>query len=169
MTVCPPEDTSTNLNYDLVNAEDDILDKDVRDELAKTAADWLEDVHFRDVMDDLDSLKEENKFKNWYLGYTKVELPYKRHPIGNRNIFEYLYTIRTTAVSGLIKTPFFGQNFTEDNFMKNLDVNLYVRLNENFTNIGSNITMVVDIELDTKETGGGDDHVQIYRGNSYNY
>ena len=159
MTVCPPEDTSTNLNPDLVNVENDALDNDTRDDLVEMAADWLEDLHFRDVMDDLRMMKEENRFSNWYHGYTKVELPYKRHLIGT-NVWQPMYNIETTALASSVASPLFNQDFT-GGFRPYLEASCDIHLPDD---MGANITMVVDIELDTKDTAGGDEYVRIFRG-----
>ena len=95
MTVCPPADTSTNLNNGLVNIGKDSLDKDARDGLVKLSAEMMEDdedVDFGKVLDEIKSMKEKNVWKNWYLVYSAILLPYSD--------FGRKYDIFTTATSG---------------------------------------------------------------------
>ena len=100
MTVCPPEGTKTNLNMDLLNAEKVTLDEDTRVELRHLSVEWLDDHEVGMIIDDLRSTKEENLWRNWYQGYSTLELPYILSTSNAKN-----YRIYTTAVPGGIIHP----------------------------------------------------------------
>ena len=76
LSVCPPADTSTNLNDALMKAENETLDKDTKDLLIKLSAEIMEDVEYSKVIAEQTSLKEENSFKNLYFGQTELVLPH---------------------------------------------------------------------------------------------
>ena len=152
VSVCPPAETSTNLNKDLVNADNVTLDKAVRENLAKLAAEWVEDNEAADIFEELKSLKVENHWRNWYLGYTEAKLPYTEY--GAR-----YYKIHTTVVPGYISSPLFGQTFTEETFHQKMVTDLYIYLHGNIT---GNLSMVMMVEMDTKGSFGGSDVLQRY-------
>ena len=152
VSICPPADTSTNLNKDLVNAENVTLDKEVRGNLVKLAAKWIEDNEAAEIFEELESLKIENHWRNWYLGYTEVRLPYTDY--GART-----HKIHTTAVPGSLSSPLFGQVFTEESFHQKMTTELFIYLPGNIT---GNLSMVTMIEIDTKESFGGTDLIRRY-------
>ena len=102
LTVCPPKNTFTDLNYDLMLAENVTLTDETKNELFEYAV-ALIDEHF--YMDPWDKMHEENRFHNWYTGFTSMY-----HEPGSEGNF-YRYTISTSASSGLITTQYFGENY----------------------------------------------------------
>ena len=62
VTVCPPRNTFTDLNYDLKLAENKELTDAKRDELYKFA---IENAEENSYMDALNQLHEENQFYKW--------------------------------------------------------------------------------------------------------
>ena len=103
LTVCPPKNTFTDLNYDLMLAENVTLTDETKNELFEYAV-ALIDEHF--YMDPWDKMHEENRFHNWYTGFTSMY----HEPGLNEGTF-YRYTISTSATSGLITTQYFGENY----------------------------------------------------------
>ena len=51
VNVCPPEDTFTTMNYDLVMADNATLDKDVRDDLVRLSTEWVQDQEFMEMVE----------------------------------------------------------------------------------------------------------------------
>ena len=76
VTVCPPKNTYTNLNYDLLMLKDMALNNDSRNELTQYAVGLIQDHVYNDIMTNISLLEEENRYYNWYMGYTKIKLPY---------------------------------------------------------------------------------------------
>ena len=77
VTVCPPKDTYTSLNYDLMRMDNVTLDNDTRKELLDYFYWDLHNPYFKDVLKSSSKFKEKNRYQNWYLGITQLELPYK--------------------------------------------------------------------------------------------
>lgn len=94
ITVCPPKQTFTNLNYDLEKLTNLTLDNQTREELAETVAGWIQDEEFhRNVFfTEEENFLEANKHRNWYLGFTDLSLAFTY----NR---KHMYKLKTTATS----------------------------------------------------------------------
>ena len=63
----------TNLNYDIENVGNLTVDEQKRNELNMFILEELHDPYFESMMKDFSSFQEENRFYNWYHGYTKIE------------------------------------------------------------------------------------------------
>ena len=68
VTVCPPKNTFTDLNYDLKQAENSTLTKEMRDIMFNFALVLIED-----QMKNM-HLMEDERFFNLYHGYTKTRI-----------------------------------------------------------------------------------------------
>ena len=66
VTVCPPANKFTNLNYDLKMLENVTIDDETKEELVNFMLDELHDPYFRSMMMNLSLFYEENRFYNWY-------------------------------------------------------------------------------------------------------
>ena len=110
VTVCPPKNTYTDLNYDLMMTENMTLDNDTRNELTNYAVEMLYDHLLDNIMRSMSKLEEDNRYYKWYHGYTGMELPYyDSHYAGRLS-----YRKRTAALSGTISTQNFGDKFDAD-------------------------------------------------------
>ena len=164
VTVCPPRNTYTDLNYDLMLAENVSLTENLNnetdygnqeyqeyefeywgfnallesaskirtknDELYEFAKAVVKDHLYMDVWI---LLQEENRFYNWYHGYTKIV-----HPVTTD--YDIKYKLDTSAASGVIFTQYFGEQFQPNLLNKDrykFDIYLYptesIKNNENIT------------------------------------
>merc|ERR1712074_395736 len=73
VTVCPPKNTFTDLNYDLMLAENVTFTQEMEDEMFESAVEIAEEDVFS--MSNLSKLNEKDRFYNWYHGYTELKLP----------------------------------------------------------------------------------------------
>jgi len=71
VTVCPPKNTYTDLNYDLMMTENLTLDNDTRQELATYAKTLLYDNMHEIIIRNMSRIEVNDKYYNWYYGYTK--------------------------------------------------------------------------------------------------
>ena len=55
-------------------------------------------------MKNLSKIEEENRFYNWYNGYTLIQLPYEPFIYKNSQNYE----LSTSASTGSLKTQYFG-------------------------------------------------------------
>ena len=131
VTVCPPKNTFTDLNYDLIMTENMSLTKGMRDEMFKYALEVINEESYSE--NNWTKLHEEDRFFNWYHGYTRIKAPYIDSRIGQS------YDIETSVTSGVIATQYFGEQFMSDLVERNFVplVNVYppgsVRDNVNVT------------------------------------
>jgi len=136
LTVCPPKNTFTDLNYDLMLAEEVTLTNEKRNELYEYVVKLIDEHVY---MDPWDKLHEENRFFNWYKGYTSMhDEPHYTRDTGAGGI-NYMYSIDTSAPSGVITSKYFGEKYNPSLFDKNLQYIIRVwpsksiRYNENVT------------------------------------
>ena len=123
VTVCPPKNTFTDLNYDLMMIENVTLSEDNVTMLIEYAMEVLQDDFFQGIMVNLSKFQENNRFYNWYHGITKISLPTWHMPDKQR---PYLAAeIETSALTGSIFTKTFGEQFRRDN----LDLFYRLKLN----------------------------------------
>ena len=78
VTVCPPENSLLNMNYDIVHSEEMKLDNDTRHELFDFALDVVQDEFFHETMRNLSKVKDPDRYYNWYHGYTALRGAFKK-------------------------------------------------------------------------------------------
>ena len=132
VTVCPPKNTFTDLNYDLMLAEDRKLTDAKREELYKFA---IENAEENSYMDALNQLHEEKQFYNWYHGYSSVEPPHDSSSI-------FYKVITTSAKSGSIVMRNHGKQFQPHLVWGNVQYKIHILSNS--TN--QNTTMHIEVE-----------------------
>ena len=103
VTVCPPKNAYTDLNYDLMLTESMILTESMRDEMFEYAFDVLmEDIYPRT---NWTKLYEEDRGYNWYHGYTRIIAP------ENNKNFGLHFRIHTSTTSGVVTTQYYREQF----------------------------------------------------------
>ena len=102
LTVCPPKNTFTDLNYDLMLAEDVKITNKKRHELYEYVVELIDEYVY---MDPWDKIHEENRFLNWYTGFTSL------HEEHEYEEGFYRYKIYTSAPSGVITSQYFGESY----------------------------------------------------------
>ena len=140
LTVCPPKNTFTDLNYDLMLAEEVTISNEERNELYEYVVELIDEHVY---MDPWDKLHEENRFINWYKGFTSMpsgtaEPHYTGDALAAGGVY-YTYSIDTSAPSGVITSQYFGEkynpNLVEDRLQYHIRVWPFksIRYNENVT------------------------------------
>ena len=154
VTVCPPKNTFTNLNYDIMMAKNIFLDNATRNELFFDTVDMIQIHNFKDIMFNISHLEEENRFFNWYKGYTDIQLPYwgitgAKGPCSDAKCL--IYQLSTKTTSGTISTLNFGEKFDVNKIETNLFYLLQVfpPLKQRKNN---SITLHFEIEKDVMES-----------------
>ena len=120
VTVCPPKNTFTDLNYDLMLAEKLKLTNKMRNELIDYSEKVINEHTFTD---DLNILQEDDRYYNWYYGYSKINRPYTNDNVDGR----LQYDIETSAISGVVSTQYFGEQYQPSLVERHIyyDVNVY--------------------------------------------
>ena len=113
ITVCPPKNTYTNLNYDLKMIENMTFNTETKSNLVEFATKIMLDELYNKVLTDLQKVHDIDRYSNWYRGFTKIEVPYLEGMDDFMMLFNglamgilpwYQYDIHTYATSGTIIT-----------------------------------------------------------------
>ena len=139
VTVCPPKDTFTDLNYDLMMTENMTLDNDTRNELRNYALELMYDKLYGTIMTNLSKLQEDDRYYNWYHGYTEILLPSKLDGVHET------HEIQTYALSGNISTKDFGQKFDANKVERDINYIIYIDPPESIIS-DTNVTLQLSIE-----------------------
>ena len=156
VTVCPPKNTNTDLNYDLMMTKNKTLNDDIRHEMEKYALDMLYDHIYDTVITNLSKIEDKDRYYNWYHGYTEVKLPTYLSVTGyNPGLWYNLYTY---ASSGTISTKHFGEKFDADKVEKHIEYDITVWPPESVNN-NPNVTLHFEIEkVSIKDVSTGKDN-----------
>ena len=77
VTVCPPRNSFTNLNHDLVRSRKIIFDEGKRKELSNIVHDAVFEANYDAKHHEfLEYGQNKKEYMNWYTGLTKLTLPY---------------------------------------------------------------------------------------------
>ena len=142
VTVCPPRNSFTSLNPDLLMARNIIFETEKRRELSDFVSTAALDITYQAYRKEYEEyLEGEGKYRNWYRGISKMEIIY--------GIDDFkTYYFMTTAPAGSFSTPDFGEPFNTNLFDCRLKTQVYIHVPDNLT-VGSK--MVFDIEYDISE------------------
>ena len=114
VTVCPPKNSFTDLNYDIILADN--LTKNVNAyDLYLYAKNLVKEHTF---LDKFNKFKELNDYENWYHGYT--------YRLNSRKPRETSYSLYTYATSGSNSTPYFGEKFNPSLIEKEFIRQVYI-------------------------------------------
>ena len=138
VTVCPPRGTLTDLNYDLMLAENKTFEEKQLNDLQSFINDVVDNHVY---LDKWTQLNEENRYFNWYHGYTKF-LP----PV-NSIFFGKTHTIESSALSGVVTTENFGDVFQKDMIEKKAFYRVTVSPRDNFS-LDPNVTLHIKVEIE---------------------
>ena len=103
VTVCPPKNTYTDLNHDLMVAENYTLTEEMRDELIEYSEKVIDEHTFTD---DLEMVQEDDRYYNWYYGYSKIMRTFT-----DDQYDQLCYFLYTSATSGVVTTQYFRDQY----------------------------------------------------------
>ena len=141
VTVCPPKNTFTDLNYDLMMTENMTLTEDMRDEMFKYAVEVL--IEDKLSQNNWTKLHEEDRYYNWYHGYSRIQSPsYSRTKNPEYDLHSEYYlssSVDSCATSGAVTTQYYGEQYQPELVERALEYKVSVnppvslRDNENVT------------------------------------
>ena len=160
VTVCPPKLTYTDLNYDLLMAENMTLASDIRQNLSAYAVELLQDHLHTLLKANFSKLQEKDKYRNWYKGYSKIKGPlfdsskgrtYYRSSEGFAGVM--LYT-----TSGIISSEHYGEKFdagkVEANVLYELTINFAAIISNAGLNLGNGDSATLHVEIERVSIDG---------------
>ena len=150
--VCPPKNTRTNLNYDLVLSENLTLDNEGKKEFAEFLKLTIFEIIYDTVLEDVKSYVERDKYRNWYDGITLLELP-----VDEASVYPTL-TLKTTklikvstyAQSGTFVTPNFREDFDSKKFSLFVEFKLHIWI-PNSVFKSKTVELILEIDYDVIE------------------
>ena len=148
VTVCPPKNSYTNLNMDIIESEDLTINRETIGELKEYANEVIQEAFYNELMSNLSKVKDPNRFSNWYYGHTEISFPY--HDPGSET-GHLNYTIATSAASGNISAEIPDRSMkvrieikVPDDIYKEKQANLILNLEKISVKISSELTFDED-------------------------
>ena len=154
VTVCPPKNTYTDLNYDLMMTENMTLDNDTIHELLNYTLEIIDEHLYETMLTNFSRLVDNDTYYNWYHGYTEIELPF--YDIDGANL-----VVNTAAKSGTISTQYFGDKFDLNKVETNAYFKVKVDIPLDSVRENPNVTLNFDIETVTMDLSIGEDSILL--------
>ena len=120
VTVCPPKNVKTNLNFDLMMLENKTLSNSTRFQLYEHAIQLLMNDIYTTNLEYLQKLDEKGRYWNWYHGITAIDIP-NYDFVSNMRI-----DITTCASTGSIRSQYFKDGFNLDKIEKALWYTIFI-------------------------------------------
>ena len=140
VTVCPPKNTFTDLNHDLMILQNITLDNSTRMEFVNYATELLYDQLYENIMANFSLMEDNDRYYNWYHGSTKINLGYY-----DKVLFAFQYDIETYATSGTIFTRYFDEKFDPKKVDKNVQFTFKIKTHDS-VGFNQNLTLHMQIE-----------------------
>ena len=142
ITVCPPRNTFTSFNYDLVKMDKMIIDNKFREELMDQYLLINHEDKFSEILTSLDLVRNEKRLYEWYNGYTDFMLPTTM--FSKDGTEKFYYVVRTSSLSGSVASLNFGMKFNISSVPN--EIVYWIELMYSEILIDKNLTMVIDIQ-----------------------
>ena len=159
VTVCPPLGSNTALNYDLMKADNQSLTEQDRRNLREEIHDiFLQSSHMTYVNSMINITNPEN-VKLVYDGFQSVP-----HPYGSDG-FEILMRGTNGSISTSQYKGVYDESFFKDDRLFHLVLELPNNLKDQMVGGG---TLVIELEVDTRQAEGWKEEVHYLEGHGYN-
>ena len=159
VTVCPPKGSNTALTHDLKKADNNSLSQKDRDELKNVVfTDILEPSHQEYIRLMLATAKEDNMV--WLLkGFQAVPKGYKENGLQMNTLTENL--------NGTYASPWYHKKYDEKYYKESKHQKLIINFPENVGELLGSGSLVIQLEVDTREEQGWQEQVRYREGHSY--
>ena len=135
---------------DIENSRNKTTDKKAREELGNLSVIFWQDQYFVENYEIDTSLEEENKYRDYYQGYTSLQFPAHEQNIHFMDGYTR-YEYHTSKTSGSVKTPSYGQPFDKEKFEYSYRSHYYIFSPSNIADITDThpgLTFVLDFYVD---------------------
>ena len=121
ITVCPPKDTFTHLNYYFTVESNTTFHRNIRKDLTEYAKELLKDHLYATILSDSRKLQDKDRYYNWYHGYAQISslwscLVADCHSSQGKK----KYKVQSFAKQGSIFTEFYGEDFNSSKVETNI-------------------------------------------------
>ena len=142
VTVCPPRNSFTTLNPDLVRARNITLDEEKKKILGDFASETVFEAMHNVAYLELLEFSPAGSYLEWYRGVSKVATPYT-----DENNYK-LQNIDTNTLSGSFSTAYFRQPFTKTTFQGKFRSTVLINVPDG---LSEGTKIVISIEYDIEE------------------
>ena len=155
VTVCPPKDSHTALNYDLMKAGNDSLTEEDREHLKKAVFEsFIETPHHQYMRRMRESPMDPRQI---YEGFQSVPKPY-----GDSG-----FEIVTWNYYGRLETPRFGEQFEAEYYKTDKLSHIVLEFPDNLREQLGSGSLVIEVEVDTREEEDWLEEVTYMIGSRY--
>ena len=169
VTVCSPPGSNTALNYDLMKASDDSLNDSSKEALKQAAFDVFILESHNIYIKAMVAAANPSNLKSIFDGYQTAPVPYV--PYGNSGLdftmagFEHILWNNF----GAFQTSGFGETYDKDSYESNTTVNMILEFPEGLSEQVGSGSLVIQLEVDTREEEGWREEVQYRDGGPKKY
>ena len=155
VTVCPPKGSNTALNYDLMKADNNSLTEENRERLKEAVYDIITVPSHMEYISSMMASANPDNVQHVYDGYQSVPRPYR----------DSGFEIETWKNYGTLQTPWYGATIREDYYSRDKHHHVVLQLPVNIGELVGSGTLVIELEVDTREEEGWQEEV-VYSASS---
>ena len=169
VTVCPPKNTFTNLNYDLETFENITITNETKKQVLEYFMMLVNNLKLNELKKNFSLFEERDRYIDWYNGISEIDLPALDNNLdylSYKNKFAGIkYTVNSCSNNGSISTKNFGDSFDTKTFstMMKMKYILVIQIPEEVRLTG-NAKMILHVKMNTINDipqGGGHDIIEI--------
>ena len=157
VTVCPPKNSFTSLNPDLVMSRNINFDEEKRTNLSDSVVQALYDASFNSKYKEFIDYRQD-QYIDWYTGISVNDFPTETSPLMTSYPGKK-YRIKTTAIKGSFSTPYFRQSLNEHKLEQDFQNIVYIYVP---ANMSINNSLIIDIDMDIAAEMDDYLFIQIY-------
>ena len=117
ITVCPPRNTFTNLNWDLIKGQNLTIDEQTRNSMRYTMYEVIHGEFVKETMAAFAFYNEESKSRNYYHGYDELRWIEDVSTDAKKPL---VLTLSSAAVNDSVRSPYFGEQYADSKFFRDL-------------------------------------------------
>ena len=160
VTVCPPKGSNTALNYDLMRLQNWTLSTDDRHFLRQDVNKAFVNEGHRRFVDKMLLAANSENLKQVFSGYHSVPKPYGKEG----------FSTSAWDSNGSLESARFGQEYRKEDYQASREVRFVLDHPTGFELIsllGTKGSLVVDLEVDTRQVDGWNEEVSFLEGPRY--
>ena len=160
VTVCPPKGSNTALNYDLMRLQNWTLSREDRDFLRQDIIKAFVNEGHRRFVDKMFIAANSENLKQVFSGYHSVPKPYGKEG----------FSTSAWDSNGSLESARFGQEYRKEDYQASREVRFVLDHPTGFELIsllGTKGSLVVDLEVDTRQVDGWNEEVSFLEGPRY--
>ena len=156
VVICPPENSNTALNYDLLRAANYSFSKENRDRLVEAVWEHFIAEDHELFAEDMLAASNPSELEQVYNSIQSVPKPYNHG-----------YEIVVWNTSGTISSARYREDFHESHFLKNRDIHIILAFPANIADQVGSGYLKIELEVDIRQENGWIEEVQYSEGTPY--